>query len=211
MRPARRPQPRLGCPRRGRTRSGGFTLIEALIALGILAIVAVLAYQAMAALSGGELRLAGETERWTALDAFFSRFEADLRSAVPRAVRHGSSREAAFVAGVDAEGNAQLTFSRAGSEFDADPGVAGQRIGYAQSGNTVAIAYWPTLDNVANAVPVRYALLDDIAQFRVGYWTRDGRWIAQWPVRNEPDVPRALRIDIAFTDGTTVQRWITLQ
>jgi general secretion pathway protein J len=203
-----------GCTPRGRLRrdtTTGFTLIEALIALGILAIVAVLAYQAMAALSGGELRLAGETERWTSLDAFFSRFETDLRSAVPRAVRHGSSKEPAFAASVDAEGNALLTFSRAGSEFDAEPGIAGQRIGYAQSGNTVEIAYWPALDNVANASPTRYALLTDVAQFRVGYWTREGRWIAQWPVKDEPAVPRALRINIAFTDGTTVERWITLQ
>ena len=194
-----------------RAMARGFTLIEALIALGILAIVAVLAYQAMAALSGGELRLAGETERWTTLDAFFSRFETDLRAAVPRTVRHGISKEPAFAASVDADGNALLTFSRAGSEFDADPGIAGQRIGYTQSGNTVEIAYWPTLDNVANAVPTRYTLLTDIAQFRVGYWTRDGRWIAQWPVKDEPAVPRALRINIAFTDGTTVERWVTLQ
>jgi general secretion pathway protein J len=192
-------------------RPRGFTLIEALLALGILAIVSVLAYQAMAALSGGELKLAGETERWTTLDAFFTRMEADLRAAVPRDVRHRAAQEPAFAATVDADGNARLVFSRAGSEFDNDPGMAGQRMGYEQAGNAVSIAYWPALDNVAAAEPAKYTLLGNVTQFRVGYWTRDGRWIAQWPVRGEPAVPRALRITLAFTDGTTVERWITLQ
>ncbi len=195
---------------RGR-RVRGFTLIEALIALLILAIVAVLAYRAMSALTSGEAQLSAESQRWITLDRFFTRIEGDLRAAVPRAVRRGSAPEAAFVAGVDADGNAQLTFSRAGSEFVAEPGVAGQRLGYAQDGTRIVIDYWPALDNVANATPTRYALLDGVTQFHVGYATRDGRWIAQWPVLAEPDVPRAVRVDIAFADGTAVSRWIALQ
>lgn len=189
----------------------GFTLVEALIALMILAIVAVLAYQGMSALSSGELRLAQESSRWTTLDAFFTRIESDLRSAEPRSARHGVREEPAFVATVDGGGNAALTFSRAGSEFAADPGAGGQRIGYAMQDDVLQIAYWPALDNVADAKPQRYALLAGVTQFRVGYWTRDGRWIAQWPVLGESGVPRAVRVDLAFTDGTTVHRWITLQ
>jgi general secretion pathway protein J len=189
----------------------GFTLVEALIALGILAIVAVLAYRGMDALASGELQLARESNRWTTLDAFFTRIEADVRTAVPRGVRHSAGEEPAFAGDVDAAGNARFTFSRAGAEFTADPGGAGQRIGYALDGDTLGIAYWPALDNVAAATPARYPLLAGVTQFRVGYWTRGGRWIAQWPVLGEPDVPRALRIDLAFADGTLVQRWITLQ
>ncbi|MBS0318903.1 MAG: type II secretion system minor pseudopilin GspJ [Proteobacteria bacterium] len=193
------------------SRPRGFTLVEALIALVILAIVSLLAYRGMNALTSGEARLSAESQRWVTLDRFFTRIEGDLRAAVPRAVRHGSAQEPAFAASVDDRGNASLTFSRAGSEFVADPGVAGQRIGYAQDADRIVVDYWPALDNVASAAPTRYTLLAGVAQFHAGYATRDGRWIAQWPVLAEPDVPRAVRVDVAFTDGTTVSRWITLQ
>ena len=74
----------------------GFTLVEVLVALAILALIGVLAYRAMAALADGESRLAVETSRWTTLDAFFARVEGDLRAAVPRDVRHGAAREPAL-------------------------------------------------------------------------------------------------------------------
>jgi general secretion pathway protein J len=197
--------------RRFGAQSGGFTLVEVLVALMILAVIGVLAWRAMAALADGESRLAAETARWTALDATFARIEADLRAAVPRAVRHGDAREPAFAAGVDTAGNARLTLTRAGSEFGDAPGRAGQRLGYALDGHALSIAYWPALDNVAGAVPARYVLLDDVAEFHVGYRTRDGRFIAQWPVLGEPDVPDAVRIDVTLVDGARIERWFALQ
>jgi general secretion pathway protein J len=192
-------------------RTRGFTLIEVLVALAILALIGVLAYRAMAALADGEARLAAETSRWTTLDAFFARVEADLRAAVPRSVRHGAGRDPAFAANVDASGNAVFTLTRAGSEFGDEPGTAGQRVGYQMRGDTVEIAYWPALDNVATAKPVVYPLLPDVAQFRVGYLSHDGRWIAQWPVLGESDVPTAVRVELLLADGAHVERWITLQ
>ncbi|HEV8502309.1 MAG TPA: type II secretion system minor pseudopilin GspJ [Casimicrobiaceae bacterium] len=189
----------------------GFTLVEVLIALAILAVIGVLAYRAMAALADGEARLAVETSRWTTLDAVFVRLESDLRAAVPRAVRHGTAREPAFVADVDGAGNALFTLTRAGSEFDDEPGRAGQRVSYAARDGTLTIAYWPALDNVAGATPTTYPLLGDVAQFHVGYETSDGRFIAQWPVLGEPDVPRAVRIELLLADGVHVERWFALQ
>jgi general secretion pathway protein J len=189
----------------------GFTLVEVLIALAILAVIGVLAYRAMAALADGEARLAVETSRWTTLDAVFVRLESDLRAAVPRAVRHGAAREPAFVADVDGAGNALFTLTRAGSEFDDEPGRAGQRVSYAARDGTLSIAYWPALDNVAGAAPTTYPLLGDVAQFHVGYLTSDGRYIAQWPVLGEPDVPRAVRVELLLADGVHVERWFALQ
>lgn len=189
----------------------GFTLVEVLVALAILALIGVLAYRAMAALADGESRLAVETSRWTTLDAFFARVEGDLRAAVPRDVRHGAAREPALAAGVDAAGNGQLALTRAGSEFDDEPGAAGQRVGYRLQGDTVEIDYWPALDNVEGAQPVRYPLLAGVTQFRVGYLSRDGRWIAQWPVLGEPAIPAAVRVELLLADGTHVERWMALQ
>ena len=78
----------------------GFTLVEVLVALAILAIVAALAYRGTSALVDGEARLAAEATRWRTLDAVFTRIESDLRQAQPRSVRVGSAREPAWIAAV---------------------------------------------------------------------------------------------------------------
>jgi hypothetical protein len=54
-------------------------------------------------------------------------------------------------------------------------------------------------------------LLDGVAQFHVGYRTRNGRFVAQWPVLGEPDVPVAVRVDLTLADGARIERWFALQ
>src|SRR5512144_3334387 len=71
----------------------GFTLIEVLIALAIMAMLSLLGYRALAALTDSEAQLSAEAQRWRAIDALFARLEADLREAVPRAVRYGGRTE----------------------------------------------------------------------------------------------------------------------
>ena len=115
------------------TRARGFTLLEVLIAIAIVAVIALLGYRALAALSDSETRLAAEATRWRTLDLFFC--AARRRHAPGGAARRtlGSTREApwlGFVADARATAIAALAFSRAGPEFNFEPGSAGQRLGY---------------------------------------------------------------------------------
>ena len=193
-------------------RHRGFTLIEILVALAILAVVATLAYRATAAMTDSEARLAAESERWRALDAVFARLEGDLRQAIPRPSRHGGASEAAWsVIPYDSAGNTALVFTRAGSEFNIEPGMAGQRIGYRVRDGDLEIVYWPALDNIADAVPVAYPLVRGIAGFRVSALSTVGNWVPQWPMLGESDVPRAARIELALADGTAIERWMVLR
>jgi general secretion pathway protein J len=193
-------------------RTRGFTLVEVLVALLILAIVAVLAYRGTAAMTSGEAQLAEESARWRALDTVFTRLEADLRQAIPRASRHGDRLEAAFSSlPVDAAGNDALVFSRAGPEFTLEPGMAGQRIGYRLRDGVLEALFWPQLDNVANAVPATYALIDGIAAFHVAALTADGHWSDRWPLRATDGLPRAVKIDLRLADGTAIERWFALR
>jgi general secretion pathway protein J len=192
-------------------RSRGFTLVEALVALVILAIVAVLAYRGTAALTSGEAQLADESARWRALDGVFVRLEADLRQSIPRTSRHGSGVEAAWsVLPLDGAGNTGLVFSRAGPEFSQEPGAAGQRVGYRLRDGTLELLYWPQLDNV-DAAPTVYGLVGDIRAFHVAALGDDGRWSERWPVRSTDVLPRAARVELTLGDGTTIERWFALQ
>ena len=79
------------------TQRRGFTLLEVLIAVAIVAVIAVLGYRALAALSDAETRLTAEATRWRTLDLFFARLEGDMRQAVPRPARSGPMREAPWL------------------------------------------------------------------------------------------------------------------
>ncbi|MFO1324803.1 MAG: type II secretion system minor pseudopilin GspJ [Burkholderiales bacterium] len=191
-------------------RHRGFTLVEALLALAIFGVIAVLAYRATAALTDGEARLSSEAARWRTLEALFTRFEADIRQAVPRSVRAGATREAAWL-GTTYDGQSALVFSRAGSEFAPEPGPAGQRVGYRLRGGAIELAFWPQPDHTDAAVPVVYPLVADVATFELEYLTRDGYWRNRWPLLGEEDIPRAVRLTLVLADGTRIDRWFTLR
>ena len=192
-------------------RSRGFTLLELLISLAILALLSVLGYRAIAALTDSEVRLNEETQRWRAFDSLFTRLESDLREAVPRGVRMGAGVEPAWRGGVDSGGNAALVFSRAGPEFALDVGAAGQRVGYRLNADAVEILYWPWLDNAEGVEPAAHALARGVTRFRVEYLDRGGMWRDAWPVSGDPSLPRAVHVEIALASGESVERWLALR
>ena len=190
--------------------SRGFTLIEVLVAISLLALVAVLAWRATAALVDGELRLSEEAKRWRTLDLAFARLEADLRQAQPRAVQTPAGTEPAWVAATEANGATAFAFSRAGPEFDADLGAPGQRIGYRVRDAALEIVYWPTLDRSRDE-SIAYRLVDGVTAFRVDHLASGGQWTASWPRFGEPALPRAVRVLLTLASGETIERWFALQ
>ncbi|MFO1305269.1 MAG: type II secretion system minor pseudopilin GspJ [Burkholderiales bacterium] len=188
----------------------GFTLVEALIALAVFGVIALLAYRATASLSEGEARLSAESQRWRTFEALFTRFEADIRQAIPREARNGGAREPAWI-GTTFEGHAALAFTRAGSEFYVEPGAGGQRLGYRQNGNTLELAYWPAIDRDDGARPAIYPLVGGIAAFDLAYLTRAGQWRDRWPLLGEDALPRAVKLALTLDDGTRIERLFTLR
>jgi len=193
-------------------RQRGFTLVEALVAIAILALVALLAWRATAAMTDGEQRLSVESARWQHLDALLTRLEADMRQALPRAARNGARSEPAWVAvPADAAGNTSLVFTRAGPDAADEPGAGGQRVGYRWRDGNIDVLYWPRLDDTANATPATYALVDGIARFRVLQLSSDDRWSPRWPLPGAAALPRGVRIEIVLADGSVIDRWLALR
>jgi general secretion pathway protein J len=193
-------------------RQRGFTLVEALVAVAILALVALLAWRATAAMTDGEQRLSVESARWQHLDALLTRLEADMRQALPRPARNGARSEPAWVAvPADAAGNTSLVFTRAGPDAADEPGAGGQRVGYRWRDGHIDVLYWPRLDDTANATPSTYALVDGIARFRVLQLSSDDRWSPRWPLPGAAALPRGVRIEIVLADGSVIDRWLALR
>jgi general secretion pathway protein J len=188
-----------------------FTLLELLVALAILAMLSVLGYRAISALTDSELRLSAETTRWRSLDQLFMRLEADVREALPRTSRAGDTVEPAWLGNIDGNGNAQLRFSRAGPEFNVEAGSAGQRLGYRLQDGAIEVLYWPYLDVPNATVPQAYALVDGVARFQIDYLDRNSAWQRVWPQAGEAELPRAIRVTLTLVGGATVERWMVLR
>lgn len=189
----------------------GFTLIELLIALAIMAMLSLLGYRALASLTDSEAQLSAEAQRWRAIDALFARLEADLREAVPRAVRYGGRTEPAWVGVTDAGGNGEVRFSRAGPEFAPEPASAGQRLAYRWHDGLVEVLYWPRYDQPSGVAPTVYALVDGIARFELAYLDEQNAWRDRWPLLANAPAPRAVRVALTLASGETIDRLLVLR
>ncbi|HEV2220972.1 MAG TPA: type II secretion system minor pseudopilin GspJ [Casimicrobiaceae bacterium] len=196
-------------PPRGAAR--GFTLVEALVAIAILGVVALLAWRATDAMTRSQAQISRETRHWQQLDAVFARMEADMRRAIPREVRMPALQPAWSAVPADAEGDTLLAFSRAGPYSVDEPGAAGQRVGYDLRRDRLEVMYWPQLDDPTGAAPVAYTLADGVARFRVLQLTGSGAWSATWPRADEDAIPRAVRVELTLEDGSLITRTLALR
>ena len=182
----------------------GFTLIEVLLALAIMATLAITGYRALSGMLEGEQRVAQERERWRGLDLFFARFEHDLGHVLPRAYRIGDTGMPAMYLRDGA-----LAFVRG------TPGEAPQRIGYRWNDGRIELLYWPQLDAPAADAPVSYPVAEAVESWRISFANRSGQWVQRWgepgPQSDEPQLPRGARIELTLIDGTRIERVLALQ
>jgi len=135
-----------------------------------------------------------------------------MRTAIPRAARHGAQVEPAWLATTDdAAGNTALVFTRAGPDAPEEPGSAGQRVGYRFRDGHIDVLYWPRLDNVSGIDPPAYPLADGIARFRILQLSQNGQWSPRWPIAGASAVPGGVRIEIVLADGGVIERWLALR
>lgn len=192
-------------------RRGGFTLLEVIIAIAIVALIATLGYRAVSALSDSETRLAAEATRWRTLDLFFARLEGDLRQSMPRPARLSAMLEPAWLGTTDDSGNSLVEFSRAGPEFNLEPGSAGQRLAYRLRNGAIEVLYWASYDRPSSVQPTPYPLLDGVTGFQLAYLTQSGVWAATWPLTGESALPRGVKVDVTLASGEVIERWLALR
>lgn len=168
-------------------RAAGFTLLEMLVALAVLAIIGALGTRALGAIAEGDAQVSAQLRRWSDVSLALGQIERDVSLAIAAPV---SSPEA------------PLAVLRLG-DGDAGRGQSGvRRVGYRVQGATLEYVVWPA---GGNQPPAAYAVLDGVARADWQALGETGTWapIAATPANR---LPRAVRLEVALASGERITR-----
>lgn len=174
----------------------GFTLVELLIAIALLALIAAIGYRGLGSLLEAEAHVAAETRRWGDLAAVMAQIGQDLSLALERP-----------------EGGAagELVIMRLGDEDGVASHSGPRRVGYRVREGRLEYLAWPAPGSAAMAVPAVTTLLPDVHALELRALAADGSWgPLQASTGQRLALPRAVEAQLALASGARVTRLFVL-
>lgn len=149
-----------------KARSGGFTLLELLVALAVFAVLATLAYGSLARVLEARDRLAARADALGRLQRVHGQLARDCSALVARPVRDElGDPEPALRRAPD--GSLELTHGAFANPLD-QPRAQLQRVRWQVREGVLYRDAWPVLDRVPGTRPQAQRMLDDVRRFTVG-------------------------------------------
>jgi len=210
----------------------GFTLVEMLVAISILAVMAVTAYRVLDSVLVTRSHVMEEYARWRAIARAVAWVEDDLDAIQPRPVRDASDQLAAALVGredVTAFGAPAIALTRSGLFDAADLALPPQRVGYRLRDGVLERLTWPAPDQAVASAPTVTVLLPGVSRFGLRYRDTAGKWQAKWPPVGVPDgqgransqvvqssaldgpLPTAVDMTIQLVSGEQIHRLIVIR
>ncbi len=177
----------------------GLTLVEVLVALFIMAVLAVLSWRTVAAMTDTQTYLEDSRRRFDRLADAVDLMERDLACVVEAPGEPGLRGE-----GGEGGRYGELRFSRSGSGYRADAGI--QQLGYRWQDGRLEKLLYPESWSL-NAAAERRLLLEGVVSglyFR--FLDRSGQWQPRWPVATVTGLPRAVEARFLLAGGGEVRR-----
>lgn len=194
----------------------GFTLIELLVALFVFALLAVIAYRGLNAVTQTRGHIDQETRKWQTLERFFARLDGETAQVLQRPVRTANGAEAPAWIGMPSSTetveDVQLAFTRSGGYNAEGTPQPPQRIGYRLRQGKLELLRWTALDSAPYNVPSVDAVLEDVSEFNLRYLNSKLAWEKQWPPK-VPDavLPKGMEVELVLKDGEKLTRFFSLQ
>ena len=210
--PARR-RPRAsggGCRRNRR----GFTLVELLVAMAVLAMLAAVSFRGLSSILEAEAHVQSETRRWNDVAVVIAQMGRDLSLAVPRPVRGSAGQvlAAVIISGPSDETRGQIVVTRLGDSDSASSRSGLRRIGYRLRAGILEYLLWPAADSAPEAIPSANPVLENVADLQLRALAQDGSWSAVWPVGPQANaLPRAVEAQIVLAGGERITRLFPLR
>lgn len=184
----------------------GFSLVEMLVALVIMAVVSILAWQAFDGILQMEARskeqFLGENRLQLATSVLLN----DLIHLRQRPVRDIlGGQEGAYLA---PKGSFAMVFTRGGAAVFAPPGGSLQRLGYRVEEGSLIRSRWQVVDEGPATPREDQVLATGIDSLRVEQLDSQGDFTPFWPPANEPlgltAVPALIRVTLVTRDGESL-------
>jgi general secretion pathway protein J len=189
-------------------RSSGFTLIEVLVTLLILAALALLSFRGLDTVLTTRDQVVAETAKWEQVEAFIARFRQDAQLAAPNPARAGALQLPPWQGVAAADATVPLL------QFSRFAGIEGQdrlrRLAYTLNAQgELELWLWPALD--AAQTPERHVVLEGVESAVFDYLGAELVWVDSWP-RDVLDaaIPRAVRLRLVLASGEIIVRTFAL-
>lgn len=186
-------------------RQRGLTLVEMLVAIFILAVLSVLSYRTVAAMTDAERHLDETGRSFARLARALDTIERDLVFA-----RDLPGELALRGEGGDTGRTGEIRFVRAGSNLAeaAETGLA--VIGYRSQDGRLERLRYPD-DTLLTTEPLAQVLLDaEVRELRFRFRDGAGAWRPTWPAEGTTGLPRAVEYRLVLADGAELTRVVAL-
>jgi general secretion pathway protein J len=189
-----------------RARRAGFTLLELLVAVSILALIAIIAWRGLSSLTQTRERLAPQNEAVHAVLAGFGQMERDLAQVPVNTNLFALPTQAVHLLSID--GHASLQILRLAESPDGSPASAVETVFYTvrdgalQRQCTAAQRFYSANPG---AMLEAVALVPQIDDLRIRVWRNNVGWIAP---SSDADMANILGIEVVLVrhDGNTLRR-----
>jgi general secretion pathway protein J len=161
---------------------GGFTLVELLVAMAVVAVIGVMALVGLNTVFVQQEAARQRAERWQAIQLAMRVIVQDFAQLQPRATRDelGEIYQPSLLASPNAQ--FAVEFSRGGW---ANPGGFARgsvlRVAYNWEEDKLVRLHWPVMDRTLATQPVRTELLDRVENVEVRFLDAGGQWQLEWP------------------------------
>ncbi len=195
-------------------RPRGFTLLELLVAVAVLAVLGALGFRGLSSVLEAESRLQAETRRWNDLALVFSQLGEDMTMAIERPVREfpGRTSPALSLQEPTEPIHPHLVVTRLGIGEGSAAQSAPRRVGYRLREGKLEYLVWPSGDGVPGVPPAAYVALEQVAAVQWQALDAEGRWVNVWPAGPAANaLPRAISVRFTLAGGEEVTRILALR
>lgn len=168
---------------------GGFTLLEVMIAVGLVAVIAMLMYQSISITMKSRDRIARVEELNHSAQVMLTHIKADLSMAYLS--NHVSPEDPAFETLFDGreDGVVMTTFSherRRRGARESDQALVEYRMGRLDGTDVIFRREKAVLDQDPEAGGVEEVIVERVREFKLSYWDEeDEDWVDEWKVEME--------------------------
>ena len=196
-------------------RNRGFTLLEILVAVAILAIMSVMAYRGVSEARVSVENAGGHMDRLREVQRAMNLLTGDFRTLAPRPIREpiGDGYRAALRRDPNAVTLVELSHGGWPNGAGTPRGTV-QRVSYRLEERTLIREYWNVSDPTLANLPVPRRLLNQVERIEIRYMNAGREWVTQWPPLGSPgdaelrSRPMAVEITIVLADYGELKRLI---